>query len=60
MASLTRLRFGKELEQLEICDIESLIENRIDESQTLEYKEPTNNVEKDCDDIAKEIGRAHV
>ena len=55
MVSLTQLRFGKELEQLKVSDIEFLIERRIDESQSLEYKEPTSNLEKDCDDLAKAI-----
>jgi len=55
MVSLTRLRFGKELEKLEARDIESLIENKIDESLTLEYKGPAENLERDCDDIAKTI-----
>lgn len=55
MASLTQLRFGKELEQLRIGDIERLIERRIDESQNLEYKQPTDNLEEDCDYLAKAI-----
>jgi hypothetical protein len=53
MVSLARLRFDKELEKLNTRDIESLIQNKIDESLTLEYKEPTENPEKDCEDIAK-------
>jgi hypothetical protein len=55
MVSLALLRFNKELEKLDTQDIESLIQNKIDESLTLEYKEPTENSEKDCDDIAKTI-----
>jgi len=55
MTSQTHLRFGKELEQLKISDIELLIENKIDESQNLEYKEPTGNLQGDCDDLSKTI-----
>jgi hypothetical protein len=55
MASQTHLRFGKELEQLSIRDVEFLIENKIDESQNLEYKQPTNDLNKDCDELAKTI-----
>ena len=55
MVTPTQSRFGKELERLQISDIEPLIKNNIDESQNLEYKEPTENVEKDCNHLAKTI-----
>lgn len=55
MTSQTYLRFGKELEQVSFRDVEFLIENRIDESQNLEYKQPTDNLQKDCDYLAKAI-----
>jgi len=55
MVTATQSRFGKELERLQISDIELLIENEIDESQNLEYKESTENVQKDCNYLAKSI-----
>ena len=48
MVSSSQIRFGKNLNEVEISDIEKLIEYKIDESQNLEYKQPTENVEKDC------------
>jgi len=55
MVSFTQLRFGKELEQLRIGDIELLIKNKTDESQNLEYKQPTNDLQEDCGYLAKTI-----
>jgi len=55
MVTPARLRFGKELDKLEISDIETLIENKIDESQNLEYKGLTENLEKDCNYLAETI-----
>jgi len=49
------LRFGKKLEDLGIGNIRSLIENRIDESQNLEYKEPSEKLQEDCNDVARTI-----
>lgn len=55
MVNPSQLRFGKELERLQISDILSLIQNNIDESQNLEYKEPSNNLGKDCEHLAKSM-----
>lgn len=55
MATQSQLRFGKELQKLQIRDIDILIQNRIDESQNLEYKEPGKNLNTDCNDLAKAI-----
>ena len=49
------LRFGKELTDLRLSHVQFLIDEKIDESQTLEYKKPTNNPQKDCDNIAEVI-----
>lgn len=55
MINPSQLRFKKELENLRISDILSLIENKIDESQNLEYKEPSRNSDKDCNNLAETI-----
>lgn len=53
MGSICRSRFGEDLNELQINDVDSLIENRVDESQTLEYKKPTEDIQVDCDHLAK-------
>jgi len=55
MVNPSQLRFGKELEKLQINDILVLIQNKIDESQNLEYKEPSENLDKDCNSLAETI-----
>lgn len=55
MVTPSQLRFGKELEQLRMSDIESLIQNNIDESQNLEYKEPSRDLNEDCNGLAETI-----
>ena len=55
MANPSLLRFGKEIEKLRISDIVSLIQNKIDESHNLEYKEPSKDLNKDCNYLAKSI-----
>ena len=55
MSSHSILRFRKNLSKLNIDDIQLLIDNKIDESQNLEYKTPTKNVNKDSDYLAKAI-----
>lgn len=50
-----QLRFEKNLEKLEISDIEFLIKNKIDESQNLEYKEPSRNTDDDFNYLSKTI-----
>lgn len=55
MVTPSQLRFGKELEQLRMSDIESLIQNKIDESQNLEYKEPSKDLNEDCNGLAETI-----
>lgn len=55
MVTPSLLRFGRELEKLQLSDIEALIQAKIDESQNLEYKEPSNDLEKDCNNIAEGI-----
>ena len=52
MTSQSKLRFGKELNKLNINDVKLLISNKIPESQNLEYKKPTNDPQKDCDALA--------
>jgi len=53
MVTPSELRFGKAIHRVSIGDIESLIQNRIDESHNLEYKQPSSNLEKDCNYLAK-------
>jgi predicted HTH transcriptional regulator len=53
MATQSQLRFGKKLDDLTINDIHFLIENDIEESQNLEYKQPSNNIENDCNLLAE-------
>jgi hypothetical protein len=55
MVNPSQLRFGKELEKLQINDILVLIQNKIDESQNLEYKEPSENLDKACNSLAETI-----
>lgn len=55
MVTPSQLRFGKELEQLQMSDIGSLIQNKIDESQNLEYKEPSKDLNEDCNGLAETI-----
>ena len=55
MVTPSQLRFGKELEKLQIRDIVTLIKNKIDESQNLEYKQPSKDLNKDCNYLAKTI-----
>jgi len=55
MVNPSQLRFGKELEKLQINDILSLIQNKVDESQNLEYKEPSKDLSEDCNNLAKSI-----
>jgi len=55
MVTQSQLRFGKELGKLQIRDIHALIQNKIDESQNLEYKEPSENLNKDCNNLAQTI-----
>ncbi|MFB0514820.1 MAG: helix-turn-helix domain-containing protein [Candidatus Bathyarchaeia archaeon] len=55
MVNPSQLRFGKEIEKLQISDIVSLIQNKIDESQNLEYKEPSLDLNKDCNNLAETI-----
>jgi len=51
----SELRFGKAIRRVSISDIKSLIQNQIDESHNLEYKQPSSNLEKDCNDLGKTI-----
>ena len=53
MSSPSKLRFGKELNDLELNDIQSLINEQIDESQNLDYKQPSQNPQKDSDNLAE-------
>lgn len=53
MVNPSQLRFRKELEKLQISDIQSLIKNKVDESQNLEYKEPSKDLNEDCNNLAK-------
>jgi hypothetical protein len=55
MTSLSKLRFGKELNKLTISDIQLLIDNKIDESQNLDYKQPGGDIQKDCDNLGEVI-----
>jgi len=55
MINPSQLRFGKELEKLQISDILLLIQNKIDESQNLEYKEPSKDLNKDCNNLSETI-----
>lgn len=55
MVSSSELRFKKELNKLDLKDVSILIEHKIEESYNLEYKQPTRNVKKDCNSIAKQI-----
>ena len=52
MTSISKLRFGKELSQLTVNDIQLLINNKIDESQNLDYKQPSGDPHIDCNNIA--------
>jgi hypothetical protein len=52
---MSLLRFGKELKDLLLGDIQFLIDEKIDESQNLEYKQPTQDHQKDCDNLAEVI-----
>ena len=55
MVNPSQLRFGKELEKLQISDIASLIQNKIDESHNLEYKKPSKDLNRDCNNLAEII-----
>lgn len=55
MVNSSQLRFGKEVDKLDLKDISILVEHKIEESYNLEYKQPTRNVKKDCNSIAKQI-----
>ncbi len=55
MVNSSQLRFGKEVDKLDLIDISILVEHKIEESYNLEYKQPTRNVKKDCNSIAKQI-----
>jgi hypothetical protein len=55
MTSLSKLRFGKELYKLTLSDIQLLIDNKIDESQNLDYKQPSGDIHKDCDNLGEVI-----
>jgi len=55
MTFQSNMRFGKELKDLQLSDIQFLIDEKIDESQNLEYKQPTQDPQKDCDNIAEVI-----
>lgn len=55
MASICKLRFGKELSELKIQDIQLLIDNKIDESINLDYKQSSDDPQKDCDNLAEVI-----
>jgi hypothetical protein len=53
--SQSNLRFGKDLKDLHLSDIQFLINEKIDESQNLDYTQPSSDPEKDCDGVAKEV-----
>jgi hypothetical protein len=55
MTSPSKLRFGKELDALKISDIQLLIDNRIDESQNLEYKQPSTKLNDECNRLSETI-----
>ena len=55
MVTPSELRFGKAIHRVTTGDIESLIQNKIDESHNLEYKGPTSKLEDDCNYLAKTI-----
>jgi hypothetical protein len=55
MVSQCKLRFGKGIGEIEIADFQLLINDKIDESQNLEYKKPTDEPQKDCDNLAEVI-----
>jgi len=55
MVNQCKSRFGKEIEELNESDIAILIDNKVDESHNLEYTEPSQNVDKDCNELAKMI-----
>lgn len=55
MSSHVQMRFNKELKNLTIKDIQLLIDNNIDESQNLEYKQPTEDIQRDTNDLAEAI-----
>jgi hypothetical protein len=52
MTSSSKLRFGKELNELTTDDIQLLIDNKIDESYNLDYKQPSGDAHSDCNNIA--------
>lgn len=55
MNSFSILRFGKEINELTINDIQLLIDNKIDESQNLDYKQPSNDSQVNSNNLAEVI-----
>lgn len=55
MVTPSELRFGKRLSELQISDIEFLVQNKIEESHNLEYKGPSENLQEECNYLAKAI-----
>jgi hypothetical protein len=55
MDSISKLRFGKELSELTVENIQLLIDNKIDESINLDYKQSCGEPQKDCDNLAAVI-----
>lgn len=55
MSGTSAIRFGKDIDKLDISDIEKLIDSKVEESFNLEYKQPTRNLDNDCDYLAKTI-----
>jgi hypothetical protein len=47
MTNHSTLRFGKELKDLQLSDVQFLIDEKIDESQNLEYKQPSTEPKND-------------
>ena len=55
MTSFSNVRFGKELNELKISDIQLLIDNKIDESQNLDYKQPGSDIQENSNNLAEVI-----
>jgi hypothetical protein len=55
MTSISKLRFEKKLSELTVNDIQLLIDNRIDESQNLDYKQPSDDLQNDTNKLAEVI-----
>lgn len=55
MVTQSQLRFGKKLDELKMLDIDFLINNKIEESQNLEYKQPSKNIDENSNFLAETI-----